>query len=67
MSTCLSGVPKELVVEHAEEIIDCVADLLNEDEFNRAVTYGPNGTKQVRYRFEAMKAALTEVLYADRD
>lgn len=61
MSTGLARYPSVLVEERAELLKAGFYSLLADENFNAAITYGPNDTKRVRYRFSASDAMLSEV------
>ena len=67
MSTGLSRYAPKQVESHYEEVRSAFYGLLENEDFNTAITYGPNDARKVKYRFEATRKALKEVLgaYAD--
>ena len=65
MSTGLSRYETYVVDEHSDALKAVFYQLISDDDFQRATTYGPNGPKQVRYRFSVMGKTLKEVLGAD--
>ena len=67
MSTGLSHYASERVQSHHEEIRAAFYRLLEDEEFNTSITYGPNDARKVRYRFDVTRKALEGVLgaYAD--
>jgi hypothetical protein len=64
MSTGLAKVPEVQVRERAEQLRQRFYELMLDDEFLDAITYGPNTPKKVRHRFEVMRRALEEVFHA---
>ena len=62
MSTGLARYTKERVVARANSIRKAFFRLLEEEEFNRAISYGPNDTNRVRYRFEAATDMMRKTL-----
>ena len=62
MSTGLSRYEEPCVKACAETIRQSVYRLLADEEFNTAITYGPNGAKKVRTRFDMARQALREAL-----
>ena len=67
MSTGLSIYPSELVSGQVEPLRKAIHDLLQDKAFNAAITYGPNGAKNVRLRFEMSRDVFKEVLGARKD
>ena len=67
MSTGLSHYASKRVQSRHEEVRAAFYRLLEDEEFNTSITYGPNDAKKVRYRFDATRKVLEEVLgaYAD--
>ena len=67
MSTALSHYAEDRVKAHAEPLCQAIYKLLQDEEFNTAITYGPNDTRKVRHRFEVTKKTIGETLgaYAD--
>jgi Protein of unknown function DUF262 len=64
MSTGLSKIPEEVVLERKDKLLSCFYALMDDEPFIRAITYGPNSANQVRHRFEVMRRILTEVFDA---
>lgn len=64
MSTGLSRYSEHLVEARAEEIRNSMYSLLSTEEFIKAITYGPNDMKKVKFRFEATRQVFEEVLGA---
>ena len=62
MSTGLSRYEEPCVKACAENIRQSVYHLLADEEFNTAITYGPNDAKKVRTRFDMARQALREAL-----
>ena len=65
MSTGFSRYTEPIVKYHADALRERFYDLMDDEEFITAVTYGPNDPKKVAYRFSAVRAALNEVFDAD--
>ena len=65
MSTGLSRYETYVVDEQSDALKAVFYQLISDDDFQHATTYGPNGPKQVRYRFSVMRKTLKEVLGAD--
>ena len=62
MSTGLSRYEELRVKACAETIRQSVYQLLADEEFNTAITYGPNDARKVRTRFNMARQALREAL-----
>ncbi len=62
MSTGLSHHSESQVEAQADELREAVYGLLRNEEFNTAITYGPNDPKKVKTRFDMARTALREVL-----
>ena len=67
MSTGLSHHPEAQVEAQADELREAVYGLLRNEEFNTAITYGPNDARKVRTRFDMSRTALREVLGDHKD
>ena len=67
MSTGLSHYTERLVEEHAERLRQTIYKLLEDEEFNAAITYGTSDTRRVKYRFEMVRKTLEGVLGAHTD
>ena len=67
MSTGLCRYARKRVEEHADALRDAVHRLLDDEEFNTAITYGPNDPRKVKHRFQAARNAFEEVLGAHTD
>ena len=67
MSTGLSRYSNDQIEGLKEPLYESVCDLLDDDEFQRAITYATNGTIRVRKRFSEMNRVLEEVLGAHED
>ncbi len=61
MSTGLSRYARHQVEEHSEAVKSGFYRLLGDDEFVYSITYGTNGVKQVRQRFEMTTDMLRDV------
>jgi hypothetical protein len=64
MSTGLCERPEGQVLARAHALRERFFDLMDDEHFIRAITYGPNSANQVRHRFEVMNRNLTEVFDA---
>ena len=62
MSTGLSRYETQWVLEYAEPVREAVYILLDDEDFNTAITYGPNDARKVRTRFNMSRLALQEAL-----
>lgn len=67
MSTGLSRYPQKEVESVAEEIRSAVQNLLDDEEFNTAITYATNGLPRVQARFKLANEAFEEILGANAD
>ncbi len=61
MSAGLARYPNETVMEKADEFRDAFYPLLENSEFNDAITYSPNSTNKVKRRFEMAGEMFKEV------
>jgi len=61
MSTGLARYPNALVKRKAKELRDAFYPLLDQANFNEAITYSPNSTTKVQKRFEMANSMLKEV------
>ena len=64
MSTGLSTYEEGRVQAHAEPLRDAIRELVRDDEFDTAITYGTSDTKRVRCRFQMAEEKLKEILGA---
>ncbi len=64
MSTGLSRHAEDTVEERSELLRDNIFRLLADEEFNIAITYGPNDARKVRTRFRLTQEVFEEVLGA---
>lgn len=64
MSTGLARYKETRVAERAAFLRERFYELMVDEEFNRAITYGPNSTKEVRNRFAIANAMFREVFDA---
>ncbi len=62
MSTGLSRYEEHRVRSSADVVREAVYRLLGDEEFNTAITYGPNDTRKVKARFHMAHEMLREVL-----
>ncbi len=67
MSTGLSQYPEHIVEKYAKLLRQAMYRLLEDEEFNAAITYGTNDTRRVKYRFEMVRKNLEGVLGAHTD
>ena len=67
MSTGLSRYPEEHVCAHAKPLREAVYDLFKDDDFNIAITRGPNDAGKVKTRFRMARETFEEVLGAHQD
>ena len=64
MSTGLSRYTSELVMARARSIRENIHALFENEEFNTAITYGPNDARKVRRRFRFIQLRFEEILGA---
>ncbi len=64
MSFHLAKYPEDCVNERRDELLKAFYQLLNDREFNDAITYSPNSTNKVKRRFEMANEMFKEVLGA---
>ena len=62
MVTGLARYDNEIIEEHSKELKEAYYDLLEDEEFSYAITYGPNSTKRVGERFRLAQKMLKDVL-----
>ncbi len=62
MITGMARRSEPVVLNHANEMREAFYELLNNDDFNAAITYGPNSVKRVKQRFELANEMFQEVL-----
>ena len=67
MSTGLTRYSRDQVGACAEPLRRAMYRLLDNDDFNTSITYGPNDTRKVRQRFEMTRKIFREVLGAYTD
>lgn len=67
MATGLAHYSEEQVKDQSERLKEAFYKLLKNEEFNDAITYSPNSTKNVKKRFELGQAMFWEVLGAYQD
>ena len=67
MSTELACRSEDIVETYAEAIKSTFYCLIADNDFNSAITYGPNHTKEVKYRFEKAKALFQEIFDGHSD
>ena len=67
MSTGLSHYAKDRVEACSEWLQEAMNDLFADDEFNSAITYGPNDARKVKRRFEMTRETFKEILGAHTD
>lgn len=64
MSTGLSTITESVAQKHKDALLSRFYALMNDDQFIRSITYGPNSANQVRHRFDVMERTLAEVFDA---
>jgi len=64
MITGLSHYPEHLVEGRADDLRSTFYPLMHDEEFLKAITYGTNDMKRVKYRFAAAKRMFEEVFDA---
>ena len=62
MSTGLSRYRASLVEDRKEDILTAFFELLGDDDFENAITYGTSSAKQVKRRFEIARGMFEDVL-----
>ena len=62
MSTGLSRYEEHFVTSGADALREVIYGLLEDEEFNSAITYGPNDARNVKRRFAMVREALQETL-----
>jgi len=62
MTAGLAHYSHKLVMEKADELREAFYPLLDNDDFNDAITYSPNSTNKVKKRFEMADKMFREVL-----
>lgn len=67
MSVGLSSYSEETVKRHARELRAAFYDLLEDEDFIRAITSSTNDVRKVLYRFETAELMFREVFGADSD
>ena len=67
MSTSLSRYTVNQILARPDALRHAVHVLLKDEDFNTAITYGPNDAKKVRLRFRMTQEALEEILGAYED
>ena len=67
MSTGLSRYAEDQVETCAENLRQAIYELLEDEKFNNAITYGTNDTRRVRRRFEMTVQKFEEILGAHTD
>ena len=67
MSTGLSRCTRDRVEARAEHLRDAIHDLFEDEEFDTAISYGPNDIRKIRYRFERARQVFEGVLGARTD
>jgi len=65
MSTGLSRYAEHLVEARADDLRNSFYPLMADEEFIKAITYGPNDMRKVRHRFKVAAAMFEEVFGAD--
>jgi hypothetical protein len=67
MTTGYCQISEPHALAHAEAFKERFFKLLEEDHFNRSITYGPNSANQVHHRFEVINKLFQEVYGAHLD
>ena len=67
MSTGLACYTEDQVRTSATQLRAAFYELLGDEDFNTAITYGPNDARRVRLRFQKATRMLKETLGADAD
>ena len=67
MSTGLAPYDVMHLLERAETFRDAFFDLLQDEQFNEAITYGPNDARKVRRRFRMARRMFQETLDVSAD
>ena len=66
MSTGLSRYTEKQIRRKAKPLRDSVYRLLDDEEFNISITYGPNDARKVRHRFQVTRQKFKEILDTER-
>lgn len=66
LSTSFTKYDPSTIAAKADDLRAMLHDLLTQEDFNTAITYGTNDTKRVKCRFEMVHLALQEVMGADK-
>jgi len=61
MSTSFSHYEEEHLQTHSEAVRSSILELFKNEEFNTAITYGPNDSNKVRARFRMVQEKLEEI------
>ncbi len=61
MSTGLSTIPENIVLKKKTALRQSFYRLMEDEEFVKSITYGPNSADKVRHRFHIMRRAFAEV------
>ncbi len=61
-SVLLCGKETSSFTNQKDQIRKAIVELVKDDQFNQSITYGTNGVKQVRTRFEMMEKVMREVV-----
>ena len=64
MSTGLSRYTLNRILARPDDVRDAIHKLLKNEDFNTAITYGPNDPRKVRTRFRMARETLGEILGA---
>ena len=64
MSTGLSYYPRDQIEKRAEDLRQGIWCLLSDEDFNIAITYGPNDARKVKQRFHMAHEKIAEILGA---
>ena len=66
MSTGLSRYTEKQIMKKAKPLRESVYQLLDDEEFNISITYGPNDARKVRHRFQVTRQKFEEILDTER-
>ena len=66
MSTGLSRYTEKQIRKKAKPLRESVYRLLDDEEFNISITYGPNDPRKVRHRFQVTRQKFKEILDTER-
>ena len=64
MTTGLARIPEDVVRARKDKLLASFYGLMDDAQFIRSITYGPNTAREVRHRFDVMGRTLAEVFDA---